>query len=217
MKEQRASLYALNFAACVHDEIHAARRPSSTAYHALRCLSHNSSMCIGMTATPIITGIDDAWNECRIIRHPRFDGQTNSRDFVAIRTRMNAARASARRKHGDVARIPLARALEDLNEGNNAGGPIATDEASKAIYDISRDVSERLNGCGIRRTIRSTDYANNPIIELAPAVERNLLVSLYDSEQAAIDVLMREYLEPEGKKEGGKREVRETVTSRVLG
>ena len=71
------SIYRLQFSVVIHDEVHFSRKPDSMPYHALRMLSQRSVFRVGMTATPIITSLDDVWNIGRILKHPEFDGEEN--------------------------------------------------------------------------------------------------------------------------------------------
>lgn len=173
-----ASIYGGNYCIVIHDEIHALRRPNSAFYHCARLLSQHSDCNIGLSATPIITNLSDAWNVLRILGHPEFNGQVNDEALQEMNAAVSKARSKAK-KFANTASSKLAEAV------------------STAELNISRDlhivlvqqgikISERMAGCGIRRSIESLGHDGTPIINLPLPTFGNLILDPHPGELALL-------------------------------
>jgi hypothetical protein len=92
------NIYGHRYSACVFDEIHCARKSSSSLYHALRALVYLSDARAGMTATPVFTSPGDLWDIGQLLVVPGFVTAFDNLHAEEMRKELNRAQTSSRRE-----------------------------------------------------------------------------------------------------------------------
>ncbi|EJD44798.1 hypothetical protein AURDEDRAFT_125089 [Auricularia subglabra TFB-10046 SS5] len=98
----RKSLYSLPLNAAFHDEAHSARTPGSAKYHAIHMISQMALVTICMTATPVVTSVENIIPLACIIGLELFNNPEQFERLFAellrgVKTAMAQASAARRR------------------------------------------------------------------------------------------------------------------------
>jgi superfamily II DNA or RNA helicase len=197
----------------INDEIHLARKPNNKIYRALRWVSEDAVVRVGLSATPVITAPEDLFGIGCILRAPHFltpEDEEACRELAAIMTReirktRNKAKAEGTNT-GNILKREIARRSggEGSRSGSSAPGIVAVEEevpldAVLALGELPNLYQEhalkmrnKLMVVCIRRTQDAKDYLGNPIINVMPYSDINLRLQLYLQEEEEINRLLED-------------------------
>ncbi|KAI5982172.1 P-loop containing nucleoside triphosphate hydrolase protein [Pisolithus albus] len=173
-----STVFGQEFLGLIVDEAHKARK-FNKFHQAVHALREQSATMIAMSATPVMTHLQDLWIMGSVLGFPRLKDKTK---FEEMWREVSRAQAKDR------------RAERESSEGRLRGllageEPSALDE-STAMRPVLQQwipfLHEVFSTNVIRRTLDSLDHAGNKIFGLLPYQERVMLLELREWEKVRL-------------------------------
>jgi SNF2 family DNA or RNA helicase len=183
------TVFGQKFAFFIMDEAHLARK-FNKLHTAVCSLRVQSASMIAMTATPVMTKLQDLWIMGHLLGIPQL---FNKEKFDEMKREINRAQAKDRKTERQSE--SAADQLRGLLAGEKEHNTIVASELVPKLREWIPWLRDAFDKRVIRRTLDSVDYENRPIFGMRPYCEHILLMELRDSEKEILAKLTNQMVE----------------------
>ncbi|PCH34509.1 hypothetical protein WOLCODRAFT_62791 [Wolfiporia cocos MD-104 SS10] len=193
-----STIYGHTFCMAFFDKIHAARTVSRlfASFAEVRS-SCQAGFMVGMMATPLLSLPTDIWSLGYILGVRECDPEH-------IEYRQKVDRDLGSHLHGDRHRLKeSSKAEEILSRITHSQSLSVSSEYLEAMNKSMDEMRTAFHSHIIQRTLKSTDWEDNPISGLRPYHEHLIIRSLFKFEEKALEDVTRELADNDAAKKAG--------------